>query len=278
MNRRLLTVLCTFVLVATPLVASQGGSKPKSTKPPKPPQTSVSNSVKPTTTKVKPVSAKPTTSKAPKPVKATSAKPVTSTTTATKPAKTKTTTTKAAKAEGKGNKKATTTTATTTTPTETTPTTPAPGETVELTKVQEKLKRNTNLAAKLEQRLGSTVDLMDAADGFRNLGQFVAAVNASYNHEGISFTELKTLMVDDGYSLGQAMQKLKAENATTEARRAETEANRMIETSEREIAAPTGVSATPVPTTTTSSTSSSSSTTTLKAKKKSAKKPVGAQQ
>jgi hypothetical protein len=142
--------------------------------------------------------------------------------------------------------------------------------------VQQKLEKNTNLAAKLEGRLPAGTDVVKAAEGFKNLGQFVAAVNASYNHEGIEFKELKILMVDEGYSLGQAMQKLKAENATTEARRAETEANRMIETSEREIAAPTGLTATSKPTSTTSSPPKSSSTTTTKNSKKS-KKAVGAQ-
>jgi hypothetical protein len=276
MKRRVLSVLCACMLMSASLVANQGGPKPKAVKPPKPPQASVSKPVKPTTTKVKPVSVKATASKPPKPVKASSSKPVKATTTkASKPAKT----TKSAKAEVKGNKKSTTTASTTTgtTTTETTPTTtPAPGETtVPLTKVQEKLKKNTNLAAKLEGRLPAGTDLMKAADGFKNLGQFVAAVNVSNNHEGISFFDLKKLMVKEGYSLGQAMQKLKAENATTEARRAEYEANRMITTSEREVAAPTGVSATQVPTTTTSS---STSTTTAKAKAKNSKKPVGAQQ
>jgi hypothetical protein len=286
MKRRVLTVLCALALLSTPLFGSQGGPKPKSVKPPKPTQTSVSKSVKPTSPKVKPVSAKTTVSKPPKPVKATTVKPTKSTTKtakATKPVKS--TTTKSAKAEVKGNKKTTTTASTTTgttsgTTTETSTTTnPTTDTSVPLTKVQEKLKRNTNLAAKLEGRLPEGTDLMKAAYGFKNLGQFVAAVNVSYNHEGISFTELKTLMVKEGYSLGQAMQKLKATDATTTAQRAEYDANRMIETSEREIASPTGVTATSVPTTTTSSTTSSTTTTTAsKAKPKKSKKTAGAQQ
>jgi len=51
-------------------------------------------------------------------------------------------------------------------------------------------------------------DLMKAADGFRNLGQFVAAVNVSNNLD-IPFTRLKTQMVEENLSLGQAIQKLK---------------------------------------------------------------------
>jgi hypothetical protein len=250
MKRRVLSVLCAFVMMFAPLAASQGGPKPKPVKPPKPTQTSVSKSTKPPS--VKPVSVKTTTSKPPKPVKATSSKPVKSTTKATKPVKA----TKFANVD-KGSKKPTTTASTTTTTTTTTTTGTKTGETIPLTKVQEKLKKNTNLAAKLETRLPEGTDLMKAADGFKNLGQFVAAVNVSNNHEGISFTELKTLMVEDGYSLGQAMQKLKATDATTEARRAEYEANRMIETSEVAV---------------------STTTTTTTAKPKNSKKVVGAQQ
>ena len=87
-----------------------------------------------------------------------------------------------------------TTTTTTSTPTGTT-----------LTPVQQKLQKNTNLASKLRSRLPAGTDLMLAAAGFRNLGQFIAAVNASYNH-GLSFTELKIRMVDQGMSLGQAVE------------------------------------------------------------------------
>ena len=50
---------------------------------------------------------------------------------------------------------------------------------------------------------------MPAAAGFRNLGQFNAAVNASYNHE-LPFAELKTRMVDQGMSLGQAVKEVRA--------------------------------------------------------------------
>ena len=222
MKRRVLSVLCACVLLSASVVANQGGPKPKPVKPPKPAHTSVSKSVKPPSAKVKPV--KTTASKPAKPVKST-----TKATKTAKPAKT----TKSAKADVKGKKS--TTASTTTSTTETTPTTtPAPGDTtVPLTKVQEKLKKNTNLASKLQGRLPAGTDLMTAADGFKNLGQFVAAVNVSYNHEGIAFVDLKKLMVDEGYSLGQAMQKLKVADATTQAGRAEYDANRLIQTTEK---------------------------------------------
>jgi hypothetical protein len=74
---------------------------------------------------------------------------------------------------------------------------------------------------------------MLAAEGFRNLGQFVAAVNVS-NNLGIPFTELKTKMVDDGMSLGQSIQALKpTSSATIEAQRAEYDARTIIYESEQ---------------------------------------------
>jgi len=100
-----------------------------------------------------------------------------------------------------------------------------------LTPVQQKLQKNTNLAKKLEGRLGGA-DLMTAAEGFRNLGQFVAAVNVS-NNLGLSFTELKTRMVDDGMSLGQAAKDLRSSSDTTTAvKTAEADADRLIATTE----------------------------------------------
>lgn len=112
-------------------------------------------------------------------------------------------------------------TATSTPPTET-------GSTTTLTPVQQKLQQNTNLADKLRSRLPSNTNVMDAAEGFRNLGQFVAAVNVS-NNLGLDFTQLKTRMVDDGMSLGQAIQDVKKiPDVETQVRRAETEADTMI--------------------------------------------------
>ena len=106
--------------------------------------------------------------------------------------------------------------------------------TVTLTPVQEKLKKNTNLAAKLTSRLPEGTDLMLASAGFRNLGQFVAAVNVSNNLK-IPFTQLKTKMVTDGLSLGQAIQALKpTASSTIESQRAEYDAKGMISESELE--------------------------------------------
>jgi hypothetical protein len=131
----------------------------------------------------------------------------------------KVTDTKLAKTEKKSDKPSKTATQTTTTP---------------LTPVQEKLKQNTNLAAKLESRLPKGTNLMTAAEGFRNLGQFVAAVNVS-NNLGISFDELKTKMVTNNMSLGQAIQATRPLTAspTIEAQRAEYDARGMIADSEQ---------------------------------------------
>ena len=69
--------------------------------------------------------------------------------------------------------------------------------------------KNQQLADRLRMRLGLPpgTDLTSYAAGFRNQGQFIAAVNNSFNHQ-ISFIELKNLMVNQGLSLGQAKQRL----------------------------------------------------------------------
>ena len=153
----------------------------------------------------------------------------------------KTTSPKSATASAKATGKSTTTTASTKTtgsakrtePAKTSTSTSGTGtpSTTTLTPVQQKLQQNTNLANKLETRLPKGTDLMTAAEGFRNLGQFVAAVNVS-NNLGIDFVNLKTSMVDDGLSLGQAIQTWKpTANSTHEASLAESQATVLINTS-----------------------------------------------
>lgn len=75
---------------------------------------------------------------------------------------------------------------------------------------------------------------MLASAGFRNLGQFVAAVNVS-NNLGIPFSQLKTRMVDQGMSLGQAIQDTRPQTSDTTivVHRAESDADAMIRTSEQ---------------------------------------------
>jgi hypothetical protein len=110
----------------------------------------------------------------------------------------------------------------------TAPSTSAPVPTQPLTPVQEKLARNTNLASKLQQRLPAGTNLQEAALGFRNLGQFVAAVNVSHNLS-IPFDQLKANMVTKHMSLGQSIQQLKpVASPTVEAQRAEYDAMTLI--------------------------------------------------
>jgi len=131
----------------------------------------------------------------------------------------------AAKPTKAASAKPTKTTAATTTTTTTTATT----GTTTLSPVQQKLQQNTKLAAKLDGRLPAGTDVMAAAAGFRNLGQFVAAVNVS-NNLGIPFAQLKARMVDDGMSLGQAIQDLRPSvDSTAAVRRAEQDATVIID-------------------------------------------------
>jgi hypothetical protein len=99
-------------------------------------------------------------------------------------------------------------------------------------KAQELLAKNTNLRTKLQSRLPVGTNINDAAAGFRNLGQFVAAVNVSHNL-GIPFADLKAKMTGTNpVSLGQAIQQLKGMGTTTANTTAQTEltqANREIE-------------------------------------------------
>lgn len=173
--------------------------------------------------------------------------------TTTKAAKTTTKNAKATTTKTKGNSKkqptetttagGTTTGGTTTDGTTdgTTPTEPTE-PTAPLTKSQQLLTKNTKLQSKLQTRLGSQlpegVTVIDAASGFKNLGQFVAAVNVS-NNLGIPFADLKAKMtglnvdgtpitVPEGttapanVSLGRAIQALKGMDSTTATQTANT--------------------------------------------------------
>lgn len=210
MKRLAFAICAALVLTAVPSLAMQGGPKPKAPKP-----AASASKPKPSTMKVKPVKttvSKPKlVSKPAKPVKTTSVKTATMTTKPAKVEKVKTIT---------------------------------PTGTVPLTPVQQKLQKNTNLASKLQGRLPAGTDLMRAAYGFRNLGQFVAAVNVS-NNLGIPFAQLKTKMVTEGLSLGQSIQVLRpASSAAVEAQRAEYDARGLIAQSERELTPRTTLAAT----------------------------------
>jgi hypothetical protein len=103
---------------------------------------------------------------------------------------------------------------------------------VTLTAVQQDLQRNHILLEAIRPRLPEGTNLVGAAGGFRRLELFVATVNASGNL-GLSFAELKRRIVNDGMTLGQAIQDIRPNSKYwDEARRAEDDAAATIRTSE----------------------------------------------
>jgi hypothetical protein len=71
------------------------------------------------------------------------------------------------------------------------------------------LSQNSKLSSKLQSLLPAGTDLTAASSGFKNLGQFVAAVHVSHNL-GIPFDQLKAKMIGPPKeSLGQAVHALK---------------------------------------------------------------------
>jgi hypothetical protein len=101
----------------------------------------------------------------------------------------------------------------------------------------ELLTQNTQLSSKLGSLLPAGTNLQTAASGFRNLGQFVAAVHVSHNL-GIPFDQLKCteLATADacpgmtvpakGSHLGQAIQTLKPTMSATESKTAAKQAEK----------------------------------------------------
>lgn len=231
-----LGVVAATSLALAPAIA-QAGPGSKAQKPVKPATTvRPSASAKPAMSPK--VSAKPTLQGAPKSGPKASPKPTMTTRTAGKP----TATGKPAKAP------ATTTTSTTTTSTTkvakhggtTTTTTTTTTSTTPLNPIAAKIASKPNLNAKLTAMLpidpmtGKTMTLDRASLGFKNQGQFIAALHVSENL-GIPFTQLKSNMVTvtpgapgepptatQTGSLGQAIQKSKATaNVPVEVQRAE---------------------------------------------------------
>lgn len=92
----------------------------------------------------------------------------------------------------------------------TTTSTPSTGPTALSTKIS----RNPNQLARITAMLPAGMTLEQATTGFRNQGQFIAALNASKN-QGVSFVDLQKAMTVDGLSLGQAVRKLQSPPAPT---------------------------------------------------------------
>lgn len=98
--------------------------------------------------------------------------------------------------------------------------------------VSDHLEDNTKLAGKLQSLLPAGTNLQQAAQGFKNLGQFVAAVHVSHNL-GIPFDQLKAKMIGPPKeSLGDAIHALKPlSNSKEETRKAEKQAKQDMDDS-----------------------------------------------
>jgi hypothetical protein len=94
--------------------------------------------------------------------------------------------------------------------------------------VQQVLRRDPLMAAMVSGRLPMGTNLMTVSAGFRDVGEFVGAVNASKNL-GIPFHQLKRRMVNDGMTLCLAIQDLRPNsNYRSASRQAEYEASIIV--------------------------------------------------
>jgi hypothetical protein len=107
-------------------------------------------------------------------------------------------------------------------PKTTTATTTAPSP--PLNPIAAKITSHPQLASKVTTLLPKGVTLNQASQGFKNQGQFIAALHVSHNL-GIPFATLRTAMVKDHLTLGQAIQKAKGAEDETAVKTAEREAD-----------------------------------------------------
>jgi hypothetical protein len=75
-------------------------------------------------------------------------------------------------------------------------------------RIASKIESHPQLAAKVTAMLPAGMSMQRAARGFKNQGQFIAALKAS-QRTGIPFTDLKRAMVVHHESLGQAVHNLR---------------------------------------------------------------------
>ena len=75
--------------------------------------------------------------------------------------------------------------------------------------ISTKIAKNPGQLAAVTAMLPPGMTLEQASAGFRNQGQFIAALNASRNR-GVVFADLQQAMTVDGLSLGQAVKQLKS--------------------------------------------------------------------
>ena len=99
--------------------------------------------------------------------------------------------------------------------------------------ISDHLSSQSKLSSKLQSLLPTGTDLKAASSGFKNLGQFVAAVHVSHNL-GLPFDQLKAKMTGDhAESLGKAIQDLKPDaNVKTETKKANKQADDDLKESE----------------------------------------------
>jgi len=98
--------------------------------------------------------------------------------------------------------------------------------------LSQRIEKNPGLATRLQALLPPGMTLDQAAAGFKNQGQFIAALHVSHNLD-ISFADLKTDMTGPNHdSLGRAIHALKPmADATAEAKKADREADADIKAS-----------------------------------------------
>jgi hypothetical protein len=105
--------------------------------------------------------------------------------------------------------------------------TPAPNP------IATKIASKPQLNAKVTSMLPKGMTLQQASMGFKNQGQFIAALHVSRNL-GIPFSSLKADMVDKHLSLGQSIQDLRpTAQATDEARKAQHAADHDLDDSKK---------------------------------------------
>ncbi len=148
-------------------------------------------------------------------------------------------------------------TATTSGSTATSPTKP----TTTLTPIAAKIVARPKLDARITALLPKGMSLNDASKGFKNQGQFIAALHVARNLHCNCFKQLQLDMTTKGMSLGQAIRDVRqTANATIEARKGETEADDDVKSTTRTSTKTTGTTTTGTTTTGTTATTSSTST------------------
>ena len=105
-------------------------------------------------------------------------------------------------------------------------------------KFEGRIERNPTLRAKVESMLPRGTNLKTAASGFKNQGQFIAALHASKNLN-IPFNELKARMTGpNAMSLGQAVHVLRPNTPERQARQEAKLAEKQAKETEKAKAKP----------------------------------------